>query len=65
MLQGFSRLCLQISCAAPDCYLETSGVKEDTNIYSLFSLLIPPSMAFHSGQSWAKYLQGIKDVANL
>lgn len=45
MLQGFSRLCLPISCAAPDRYLETPSAKGDTNVYPLLSpLLAPPSL---------------------
>ena len=69
MLQGFSRLRLQISRAAPDRYLETPGAEGDTDIYpfvvpsSLTSF--PSSLALHTDQSWAKYLQRIKDVANL
>lgn len=44
MLQGFSSLCLQISSAAPDCYLETLGATGNTDIYPLSLLLSPPSL---------------------
>lgn len=43
MLQGFSRLGLQISCAAPDRCLETPCAKGDTDIYPSSSLISPPS----------------------
>lgn len=41
MLQGFSGLCLQISCAAPDSYPETPSAEGDTDIYPLSSPLVP------------------------
>lgn len=45
MLQGFSSLCLQISSAAPDHYLETLGAKGNTDIYPLSPLFSPPSLS--------------------
>ena len=48
MLQGFSRLCLQISCAAPDGYLETPRAKGDTDIYPLSSPFLPAPQNTHS-----------------
>lgn len=38
MLQGFSGLCLQKSCIAPDCHLGTPCAKGDTDIYPLLPL---------------------------
>lgn len=60
-LQGFSRLCLQISPAAPDCHLESHCAKGDTYICpSLSPFHFLPVWHFTLLRAEQKYLQRIK-----
>lgn len=68
MLQGFSRLCLQISPAAPDCHLESHCAKGDTYICpspSPFRFLSFQFGISHRSELGRSIYKGLKDMAKL
>lgn len=67
-LQGFSRLCLQISPAAPDCHLESHCAKGDTYIcpsLSPFHFLCFQFGISHCSELSKSICKGLKDMAKL
>lgn len=68
MLQGFSRLCLQISPAAPDCHLESHCAKGGTYICPSLSPFHFLSFQFgisHCSELGKSIYKGLKDMAKL